>query len=128
MFYLRPGLTVYLLSECSGAVVSASQDIVFCSSDRSLRLMRPNLEGKNTIMAHEFRDSEFGEIERQSFLVPVEQCDRDTLLDVIKEWVLPGTTVVSDCWKAPPTYQAPPLFCSCCSALSANTLMESVLY
>ncbi|XP_046663007.1 uncharacterized protein LOC124355897 [Homalodisca vitripennis] len=45
----------------------------------------------------------FGGIERQSresFLVPVDQRDRDTLLDIIQQWVLPGTTIVSDCWRA----------------------------
>ncbi|XP_023239048.1 uncharacterized protein LOC111637718 [Centruroides sculpturatus] len=45
----------------------------------------------------------FGGIERESrkrFLVPVETRDSQTLLSVLKEWVLPGTTVISDCWKA----------------------------
>ncbi|XP_067137581.1 uncharacterized protein [Centruroides vittatus] len=44
----------------------------------------------------------FGGVERESrrtFLVPVESCDGKTLLAVLKEWVLPGTTVVCDCWK-----------------------------
>ena len=45
----------------------------------------------------------FGGIERQSgemFLVPVPQRDAQMLITVIHEWFLPGTTVVSDCWKA----------------------------
>lgn len=44
----------------------------------------------------------FGGIERQSgncFLVPVEKRDSETLLTVIKDWILPGTTIISDCWK-----------------------------
>lgn len=42
----------------------------------------------------------FGGIERgtnRCFLIPVER--RDTLLKIIEEWILPGTTVISDCWK-----------------------------
>lgn len=44
----------------------------------------------------------FGGIERDSgkiFLVPVELRDRATLLPIIKEWILPGSTIMSDCWK-----------------------------
>ena len=37
---------------------------------------------------------------REVFVVPVPTRDRDTLLGVIKEKILPGTTVISDCWKA----------------------------
>ncbi|XP_076635492.1 uncharacterized protein LOC143348781 [Colletes latitarsis] len=45
----------------------------------------------------------FGGVERESgkvFLVPVESRDTESLLSVIKQWVLPGTTIISDCWKA----------------------------
>ncbi|KAK3873925.1 hypothetical protein Pcinc_021103 [Petrolisthes cinctipes] len=45
----------------------------------------------------------FGGICRQTravFLVPVEKRDRETLLNVIKERVEPGTTIISDCWRA----------------------------
>lgn len=45
----------------------------------------------------------FGGIERGSgrcFFSAVENRTRDTLLSVIKENILPGTTIVSDCWKA----------------------------
>lgn len=45
----------------------------------------------------------FGGIERetgQCFMVPVGRRDRNTLLPIIKEWILPGTTIMSDCWKA----------------------------
>lgn len=44
----------------------------------------------------------FGGIERESgrcFLVPVEDRSAETLVGVIKEWILPGTTIISDCWK-----------------------------
>ena len=37
---------------------------------------------------------------KNCFLVPVPSCGSDALLDIIKEWINPGTTVVSDCWKA----------------------------
>lgn len=45
----------------------------------------------------------FGGYERESkkiFMVPVEDRTTDTLLKCIKEWILPGTVVISDCWKA----------------------------
>ncbi|XP_022161700.1 uncharacterized protein LOC111027609 [Myzus persicae] len=45
----------------------------------------------------------FGGIEQESglcFLVPVERRDKVTLLSLIKDWILPGTCIISDCWKA----------------------------
>ncbi len=45
----------------------------------------------------------FGGYERgtgRTFMVPVEDRSTDTLLPVIKEWILPGTTIYSDCWRA----------------------------
>jgi transposase-like protein len=45
----------------------------------------------------------FGGYERGTkkiFLVPVEDRTADTLLSCIKEWILPGTTIMSDKWKA----------------------------
>ena len=42
----------------------------------------------------------FGGVERESgktFLVPVEDRTADTLMDVISDWIEPGTTVISDC-------------------------------
>jgi len=44
----------------------------------------------------------FGGVERETnrcFLVPVESRDQQTLLSIIKDWILPGTTIVSDFWK-----------------------------
>jgi len=44
----------------------------------------------------------FGGIERitgKCFLVPVERRDKNTLLELIKQWILPGTLIISDCWK-----------------------------
>jgi transposase-like protein len=44
----------------------------------------------------------FGMIERESgrvVLVPVANRTRDTLLPIIKKWILPGTLIISDCWK-----------------------------
>ena len=43
----------------------------------------------------------FGGYERgsgQVFMVAVEERGRDTLLPIIKEWIEPGTTVISDYW------------------------------
>jgi len=45
----------------------------------------------------------FGGYERGSkkiFILPVEDRTEQTLLACIKEWIVPGTTVVSDCWKS----------------------------
>jgi len=44
----------------------------------------------------------FGVYERETrncFMVPVENRTVDTLLKIIKDWVKPGTTIISDCWK-----------------------------
>lgn len=45
----------------------------------------------------------FGGFERGSgeiFMVPVETRDRKTLLPIIEAWILPGTTIHSDFWRA----------------------------
>ncbi|XP_032684343.1 uncharacterized protein LOC116850320 [Odontomachus brunneus] len=45
----------------------------------------------------------FGGYERESrkiFIIPVQDRTEDTLLQCIKECILPGTTVISDCWKS----------------------------
>lgn len=44
----------------------------------------------------------FGMIERESgrvILIPVENRSRETLLPIIKKWILPGSLIISDCWK-----------------------------
>jgi hypothetical protein len=44
-----------------------------------------------------------GGVERGSnkcFLWVVEQRDKDTLVTIIKASVLPGTTIISDCWRS----------------------------
>ncbi|XP_023235531.1 uncharacterized protein LOC111634928 [Centruroides sculpturatus] len=48
-------------------------------------------------------ESVFWGVERETlrnFLISVDTCDGDTLLSVLREWVVPGATVMSDCWKA----------------------------
>ena len=45
----------------------------------------------------------FGGICRETgdfFMVPVPRRDKKTLLRIIKRYILPGTTIISDCWKA----------------------------
>ena len=45
----------------------------------------------------------FGGFERESkrfFMVPVPDRTRETLLKEIKKYILPGTKIISDCWKA----------------------------
>lgn len=33
-------------------------------------------------------------------MVAVDKRDENTLLPIIKEWIEPGTLIISDCWKA----------------------------
>lgn len=45
----------------------------------------------------------FGGVERETqkrFIVPVEKRDAATLLPLCQKYILPGTTIHSDCWKA----------------------------
>ena len=45
----------------------------------------------------------FGGVERESgrtFLVPVPDRTADTLVAIIRDWIEPGTKVISDCWGA----------------------------
>jgi transposase-like protein len=45
----------------------------------------------------------FGGVERESgrtFFVPVPDRSAETLIAVIRDWIVPGTTVISDCWGA----------------------------
>jgi hypothetical protein len=45
----------------------------------------------------------FGGVERGSgrtFLVAVHDRSAETLIGLIKQWILPGTTIISDCWAA----------------------------
>lgn len=45
----------------------------------------------------------FGGVERGStrcFFKAVERRDKETLLDIIKTFILPGTTIYSDCWES----------------------------
>jgi transposase len=45
----------------------------------------------------------FGGVERESgetFLVPVQDRTADTLMATIRDWIEPGTTVISDYWGA----------------------------
>ncbi|KAJ8927607.1 hypothetical protein NQ314_019915 [Rhamnusium bicolor] len=37
---------------------------------------------------------------KKCFFVPVENRTKDTLLEIIQKWILPGTTIMSDCWKS----------------------------
>ena len=45
----------------------------------------------------------FGRIEeesRRSFMATVDKRDEATLLPLIQKHIAPGTTIISDCWKA----------------------------
>ena len=45
-------------------------------------------------------ENEGTEVTRKTFMVCVPDRTEDTLLRILKEWVLPGTTIISDGWKA----------------------------
>ncbi|GFX63703.1 putative transposase-like protein, partial [Trichonephila clavipes] len=36
---------------------------------------------------------------RKQFLVAVHNRTKQTLMEIIMEWIEPGTTIISDCWK-----------------------------
>lgn len=46
----------------------------------------------------------FGAVERGNvrnfFVVPVDNRNAENLIDLIKQWILPQTVILSDCWKA----------------------------
>lgn len=45
----------------------------------------------------------FGGIEektRKNFMIAVDKRDRNTLLPIIEQYILPGSIIISDCWKA----------------------------
>ena len=37
---------------------------------------------------------------KKAFYVPVQKRDAETLIECIQKWVLLGTTIITDCWKA----------------------------
>jgi len=44
----------------------------------------------------------FGGYERETgkcFMIPVENRTAETILAIIKDWIKPGTTIISDCWR-----------------------------
>lgn len=51
----------------------------------------------------------FGGVQRgdssKFFVVPVEECEAKTVIKLVKDWILPGTIVISDCWKVYDTLQ-----------------------
>jgi hypothetical protein len=36
----------------------------------------------------------------KTFLIAVHVISTSTLMSTIKEWILPGMTIISDCWSA----------------------------
>ena len=50
----------------------------------------------------------FGGIDRRTrefFLIPVKDRTADTLIPLIKQYIRPGTTIMTDCWKSYSTLQ-----------------------
>ena len=71
---------------------------------RLLRLTNPNLVSVNTTRGRRVDGVwVFGGIDRrtrQCFLVTVEDRSEATLIPIIQKYIKPGTTIMSDCWKA----------------------------
>lgn len=42
------------------------------------------------------KDKENGKI----FIVSVTSCDTWNLLNIVSDWILPGSVIISNCWKA----------------------------
>ena len=40
------------------------------------------------------------EMDRKIYMVPAEKCDQETLVSIIKEWILTSSTIMPNCWKA----------------------------
>ena len=65
--------------------------------------MKVNSEKEYITKDDTLKDWVFGGIERESkkcFFVTVEDCSQRTLLQIIKDNIKPGTTIISDYWKA----------------------------
>lgn len=60
----------------------------------SLKLMNPNLDVGRITVVIELKGN--GRLEA---IVLVENHNATTFLAVINEWIKPGTTIISDCWK-----------------------------
>jgi len=53
----------------------------------------------------------FGGVERDTgkcFLVPVENRSAETLMALIEHWILPGSIIIRNCWKAVSTIRYDP--------------------
>ncbi|KAK9736370.1 ISXO2-like transposase domain [Popillia japonica] len=72
--------------------------------DRPTKLGGPGIGSRKYHKGHRIEGQwVFGGFKRSTgrvFMVPVEQRGTDTLLPIIKQWIKPGTTIISDCWKA----------------------------
>ncbi|KYN22649.1 hypothetical protein ALC57_04950 [Trachymyrmex cornetzi] len=113
---LRPPRQEFLCTELELSDKSVVDWISFCrevSRRNSTKLGGPNsiVEideakiGKRKYNRGRIIDGKwiFGGYERDTgkiFLVPVANRTEETLLQVIEEWILPGTTIMSDCWKS----------------------------
>ena len=68
--------------------------------DESLFCRRKYNVGRAIAQQWVFGGLEVGTPARKGFLVAVPRRDAATLLPVIPQYVLPGSTIVSDCWRA----------------------------
>ena len=66
----------------------------------SLFCRRKHNVGRQVTEQWVFGGVEMGTLQRRRFLVPVDRRDAAILPPVLQQYVLPGTTAVSDCWRA----------------------------
>ncbi|XP_024888850.1 uncharacterized protein LOC112465514 [Temnothorax curvispinosus] len=117
---LRPPRLMFMCTELQLSQHSVVDWISFCrevciywAEKNSTKLGGPNIIveideakiGKRKYNRGRIIDGKwiFGGYERGTkkiFIVPVQDRTEKTLLELIKEWILPGTTIMSDCWKS----------------------------
>ena len=68
--------------------------------DESLFCRRKHTVGRVVLEQWVFGGIKVGTPARKGFLVAVDRRNAATLLPILQQYVLPGTTVVSECWAA----------------------------
>jgi hypothetical protein len=66
---------------------------------KEYKSMKQKLESTNTTGAILSKVSRIEENSRKCFIVPVEDRSEKTLVALVQQWILPQTTIISDCWN-----------------------------